>query len=247
LERTTLESIIKLSSEVTSRLAFLDILHQLVYGDLAKHLKERTQLHKIIDSQCWIFGPKFHLATSDQSFREIIRKHRKKAGLSDVSDTALQEIRGVEDIPDLFLAATREYPVEPRHHHVLVELKAPSVGLGPDELRQVRRYAQTVLDSHEFDKPSTYWDVFLVSAKAGKEIQRDRQQKDKPHGCAYDWDNMRVWALEWSEIISNARDELNLVRNHLRKKSDELSVSDYLRENFPDILSSLVKTKGSTE
>ena len=69
LARTTLESIIKLSSEVTSRLVFLDLLHGLVYGELAKVVKERTQLHRIIDPHCWMFGPRFHLATSDKSFR----------------------------------------------------------------------------------------------------------------------------------------------------------------------------------
>jgi len=85
----------------------------------------------------------------------------------------------------------------------------------------------------------TFWDIFLVSGKTTKEIARDRQQRDKPFGCLYDWDRMRVWAFEWSEIITRARDEMQLVRDHLRKKSDELSVSDYLRQNFPDVLSSL--------
>ena len=82
LARTTLESIIKLSSEVTNRLTFLDLLHILVYGPDAKTVKERSQLHKIIDPHCWIFGPQFHLATSDKSFREVVRRHRKKAGLA---------------------------------------------------------------------------------------------------------------------------------------------------------------------
>lgn len=84
LERTTLDSIIKLSSEVTNRLTFLDVLHEMVYGDESKHLRERTQLHRIIEPHCWAFGPQFHLATSDQSFRKIVQKHRKLAGLDDI-------------------------------------------------------------------------------------------------------------------------------------------------------------------
>lgn len=129
LERTTLDSIIKLSSEVTNRLTFLDILQQLVYGPEAKHFKERSQLHRILEPHCWMFGPQFHLATSDQSFREVIRQHRIKEGLESIRDAQLQNISGINDIPDLFLAATRDFPVEPKHHHVLVELKAPSMSL----------------------------------------------------------------------------------------------------------------------
>ncbi len=239
LERTTLESIIKLASEVTNRLGFLDILHQMVYGDLAKQLQERTQLHRIIEPQCWLFGSQFHLATSDKSFREIIRKHRLSAGLDDVPDGIIQGIKGIKDIPDLFLAASRDYPVEPKHHHVIVELKAPSVSLGRKEVQQLRRYAECILESHEFDKHSTRWDMFLVSAKANKEIERDRNQKDKPYGCLWEWENMTLWAFEWNEVIGRAREEMHLVRDHLKQKSTELTVSDYLRESFPEILESL--------
>jgi hypothetical protein len=50
---------------------------------------------------------------------------------------------------------------------------------------------------------------------------------------------MTVWAFEWSEMITRAREELQLVRDHLQKKSKELTVSDYLKENFPEILENL--------
>jgi hypothetical protein len=241
LERTTLDSILKLASEVTHRLDFLDVLHGLVYGDVGKHVKERSQLHRILEPDCWIFGAQFHLAASDKSFREIIRQHRKRAGLTDVSDDEISKIQGAQNIPDLFLAATRDYPLAIKHHHALVELKAPNATLGKNERDQVRRYADTILDSHEFEKKSTHWDIFLVSKKCTKEIERDRNQKNLPHGCLYQWDEMSVWAFEWSEIITKARDEMLLVRDHLKRKSEELTVSQYLKENFPDILETIAE------
>lgn len=244
LERTTLDSILKLSSEVTHRLDFLDILHKLVYGELAGRVKERTQLHKILEPDCWIFGSQFHLAASDRSFREIIRRHRIKAGLDDVSEEAIASIKGVDDIPDLFLASSRDYPAHPKHHHLLVEIKAPSVPLGRKERDQIRRYAETILDSDEFDKTSTRWDLFLVSGRATKEIERDRTQKDAPHGRLYSWENMDVWAFEWCEIENRAREEMQLVRDHLKRKSEELTISGYLQENFPEILVTLSQQLG---
>ena len=53
------------------------------------------------------------------------------------------------------------------------------------------------------------------------------------------------WALEWSEIETRAREEMQLVRDHLKLKSEELTVSDYLRENFPEILATLFAAAGA--
>ena len=236
LGRTTLQQIIKLSSIVTGRLDFLDMLNELAYGNIAKRLKERSQLHRILEPNCWIFGAKFDMATSDQSFRNVVRTHRKLAGLGDADDAALDSVKGLDDIPDLFLAASRDYPIKPKHHHVLVEIKAPSVSLGKKERDQIRRYAETILESSEFDKSSTHYDLFLVSARASKEIDRDRNQKDKPYGCLWEWDELSVWAFEWSEIITRSKEEMTLVRDNLERKSRQLSVSEEVRREFPDIL-----------
>jgi hypothetical protein len=236
LERTTLAQIIRMSSVVTHRLDFLDLLHELVYGETAKHLKERSQLHKILDANCWIFGAKFDMATSDQTFRSVVRKHREKAGLPDVDEAVLNAIEGVDTIPDLFLTATRDYPIQPRHHYILIEIKAPLVSLGTKERDQIRKYAETILDSSEFDKSNTHYDLFLVSGKASKQIDRDRKQKDLPYGCLWQWDEMTVWAFEWSEIITRAKEEMTLVKDNLERKSQQLSVSEVLRNEFPDIL-----------
>jgi hypothetical protein len=52
---------------------------------------------------------------------------------------------------------------------------------------------------------------------------------------------LTVWALEWSEIVAKARAEMQLVRDHLKRKSEDLTISEYLKENFPDILEGLTK------
>lgn len=236
LERTTLQSLIKLSSEVTARLEFLDFLHALVYGDGAKSVKERSQLHKVLEPNCWIFGPAYHLATSDKNFRKVIRRHREEAGLSPVPEDELKSVVGAADIPDLFLAAKREYPSVPSNRHLLVELKAPRVSLGWKEYEQANRYAQTVVGSAQFDRTMTSWDVFLVSSDVKGEIDFQRRQKDRPHGCVAEHDNARVWIFSWGEVIDRARAEMQLVREHLNQKSRELSVSEYLQENFPEVV-----------
>ncbi|MBI5068717.1 MAG: ATP-binding protein [Deltaproteobacteria bacterium] len=245
LERTTLQSLIRLSSEVTARLEFLDILHSLVYGDAAGSLKERSQLHKILEPNCWIFGPAYHLATSDKNFRTVIRRHREEAGLPDIPEAELKTATGLGDIPDLFLAAKREYPTVPSNRHLLVELKAPSVPLGWKELQQAARYAQTVMASPQFDKAMTAWDVFLVSSDIKPEIDLQRRQKNKEPGLVSEYENATVWVLSWGEIIDRARSEMRLVRDHLDQKSRELSVSEYLQKNFPEVLEQASTPRGA--
>jgi len=241
LEKTTIESIIRLSHEVTGRIEFLDFLHELVYGETRKYLKERSQLHRIIEAHTWMFDPKYHLATSDQSFRTIIQRHRTKAGLPALSTEEMSQIKGIDDIPDLFLATQRDYPGDIKHQHLLVELKAPKVSLGREEVEQVRRYAETILESDEFDKQSVHWDIYLVSSSIKKEIEKDRKQKEKKFGILWDWPNMTVWAFTWGEIVAGAREEMTLVSKHLEKKSEELAISDYLKENYPEIFENLYK------
>ncbi len=236
LEKTTLQSLIKLSSEVTVRVEFLDFLHALVYGDSSGSVKERSQLHKILEPNCWIFGPTYHLATSDKNFRAVIKRHREEAQLPAVPDDDLKALAGSSDIPDLFLAAKREYPALSSNRHLLVELKAPSVALGWKEFQQVTRYAQTVMNSPQFDKTMTSWDVFLVSSEIRQELELHRRQKHKPLGWVSEYENATVWVLTWGEIIDRARKEMALVRAHLEQKSRELSVSEYLQKNFPEVL-----------
>jgi hypothetical protein len=239
LERTTLQSIIRLATEVTDRLLFLDVLQDLVYGENAKQLRERSQLHKILEPNCWIFGPQFHLATSDRSFREVIRKHRDLAHLPPADEVDIAAVVGVADIPDLFLAARREFPVpEPERssHHVIVELKRPSVKVGGEEVQQIVRYGTTLASSNQFDRQRTQWDVFIVSSEILPEVDLQRKQRQRPEGCITDNEGLRLWALSWGEIIQRCRSEMRLVREHLRMKSQELSGSEYLKKHFPDAL-----------
>jgi hypothetical protein len=237
LERTTLNAIVRLSSEVTIRLEFLDILHELVYGAPARTLKERSQLHKILEPHCWIFGAAFHLATSDRGFREVVRRHRAEAVLPPCPEDELLTVSGIDDIPDLFLAAEREYPVSPKHRRLLVELKAPRVSLGLEQIAQGKRYATTVAGSPKFDTQTADWTINVASSKATAEAEAERSQQDREYGLVFKHRNVSVYAFTWAEIIDRARQELQLVRDHLVSKSRELSVSDYLRSNFPEVLS----------
>jgi hypothetical protein len=238
LERTTLQSIIRLASAVTERLTFLEVLRTIVYGADAKHILERSQLHKLLEGNCWIFGPQFNLATSDKGFREVIRRHRELAKLAPVDEAALSKIKGISNIPDLFLAAQKDYPTpapERSHYHVLVELKRPTVDIGQKELAQLSKYGDVIAGSSEFEQDRTQWDLFLVSSKVKPEVERQRRQSGRAFGCVLQNPGLSQWVFTWGEIIDRAKEEMLLVRQHLELKSREFSVADYVQHRLSQI------------
>lgn len=233
LERTTLEQIIRLGDEVSRRLEFLNSLHALTYGDLSKKVKERTQLHKVLEQHVWIFGEKYHLSTSDKSFRTLIANHRKQLKLRDVPSEELEKIQDVNKIPDLFMTAQRVFPIEPKFHHLIVELKAPKVPIKEKEIAQIKKYAELVRKSPQLVKDQAVWELFLVSSDIEDSVDTERFQENRPKGLLLDNKSVKVWVFRWSEIIQKAREEMTLVSEHLKLKTEELSVSEDLKREFP--------------
>lgn len=248
LEHTTLSSIIKLSSVVTERRAFLDFLQEVVYGEPRKHVKERAHLHKFVERHGWLFGPQYYLATSDKSFRQVIRRHRAMAGLPSLDDEAIARVAGINDIPDLFFASRSIQHGASRHRQdLIVEIKAPLVVVGTKELDQIRRYAKTIRDSSEFDKKVTHWDLFLVSGDVSPEIDDNRNESNRPRGCVGQWDDMSIWVWKWGELIEKAKDDMRLVQSNLDIRREGTNVAEYLRLNFPDIFVDGLSSSPSTD
>jgi hypothetical protein len=246
LSRSTLDSIVRLSSEVAGRLDYLDQLHELIYGSAGKHVLERAHLHKLLEPSAWLFGEAFHLATSDKAFRTVIKRIRELVGFASVDEATLEGITGTDLIPDLFLAADKEYKQAPKHRRLLVEIKAPGVPIGKKEIDQIEKYAQFILKSAEFDHSSAEWDLFLVSANIEPDVEWKRESPDRPDGMIAHVKNVRVWVFRWSEIIERARDELRFVREHLERKSKELDL-DYWSEEFPEIVEEIKDRQTTAE
>jgi hypothetical protein len=60
LDQTSLSAIIESSKLVADRLAFLKGLEELLFNkESKKELDERSQLHKILEEETWIFGKNF--------------------------------------------------------------------------------------------------------------------------------------------------------------------------------------------
>lgn len=78
LNHTTLSAIIKASSMIVKRLQFLRGLEILVFDlESKQQLKERSQLHRILANDTWVFGEEYALTVDDQSLTNALKAHIK--------------------------------------------------------------------------------------------------------------------------------------------------------------------------
>jgi hypothetical protein len=88
-----------------------------------KRLKERSQLHRIIAQNCWLFGEEFSLSVDDQSLTQVLIEHKKMLDPKIVIDEPVKHISQTRGIVDLMLSrATKQHRAN-RLSHLVVELK----------------------------------------------------------------------------------------------------------------------------
>ncbi|HEV7909622.1 MAG TPA: ATP-binding protein [Methylocella sp.] len=78
LQETTLSAIITAAKTVADRLKFIAALEKIVFDpELKGRLKERTQLHKILAENTWLFGEEYNLWVSDKDLKRVLVKYKK--------------------------------------------------------------------------------------------------------------------------------------------------------------------------
>ncbi len=147
MRQTSLSSIIKTAKTVANRLDFLIALEDILFKpESKKKLLERDQLHKILETEAWIFDEEFSLSGSEKRLDEVLAIHINKLG--ERQDPVMRE-EGQEGRVDLMLSRV----VRPRHDerdHLIVELKRPSQKINSAILSQVESYAIAVAEDERF-------------------------------------------------------------------------------------------------
>lgn len=193
LTHTSLPDIIDTAKTVSDRLVFLQVLEEMVYNDsVGKAIKERTQFHKVLLKELWIFGEKYTLGTSDQSLRNLLKAHLNCLGRDELTPEIPPE--AVEDltrIPDLCLFQ-QICPSYENFEHLVIELKRPTLTLTLKEMDQIRDYALTVAENPMFDKTRTKWHFVLLGQRLDQHVQRALRNQTVGEGNFYNADNVSI-------------------------------------------------------
>jgi hypothetical protein len=246
LVRTSLTSIIALGKVVADRLDFLAGLRQLVFDpDTKRALLERSQLHRILADEAWIFGDQYMLAVDDEGLGAVLREHVRVLGrdttAEDLDPVLLED--GTRAIVDLLLSATIPLPTQ-QHEHLVVELKRPSVKLGPDELTQILRYADAVATDPRFENVDVRWNFWLIGTEMTDYVRGQANQPNlepgivsRPHGG-----RVTIWAKTWSQIIDDCQQRLKFVQERLDYRSSRDAGVEYLRQQHEQYLPTAIKS-----
>jgi hypothetical protein len=222
LSQTTLANAIALSRSITNRLDFVKALEEMVFEpELKKKVLERRELHRIPANETWVFGEEFNLTADDESLRTALKRHIQILERDELApDVAAQPVTlpsgQQEAIVDLMLARTVPQSAK-RREHLVVELKRPSIKVGPNELQQVREYALAVARDSRFDKAEVQWDFYVISGDLDGTVIEDAAQTHLPLGQtnSYEDGRVRVWAKTWGEVMEDASQRLKFVQTQL--------------------------------
>ncbi|MGP3634324.1 ATP-binding protein [Streptomyces sp. 24-1644] len=241
LQQTSLSNIIRASSIVTSRLQFLTALEHLVFDvETYGMVKERDHLHKILERELWVFGEEFNLMRSSEiGLTRVLEHHRLAVGWDPTPDGPVRAADGGTRRVDLMLSA--ESHEHDRVRHLVIELKAPSVDADRDQANQVDDYMQAVLKEPRFANIETTWDFFLVVRSVKDRLKPSVRQLGKPEGLLseptqYEHASVRVWVRTWSEILREAKQRLEFVKQGIDHNPSLEQALDYLRQRHGDLL-----------
>jgi hypothetical protein len=247
LDRTPLTSLIAMSTAIANRLEFLAGLETLVLKpDIKKHVKERSQLHRILVGETWVFGEEYAITADDESLTNVLKRHLGILNRPELAEDVepVTDSEGRTRIVDLMLARVMPQSRD-RREHLVIELKAPSVKVGDDEGAQIKKYATAVADDPRFNKTEVEWDFIVVSGEITGTPEKERHSKGRPKGLIMETeDGIRVWARTWGEVINAAQHRLKFVQERLNYQPSAQQALDYLRKTHEKYLPPEVADSG---
>jgi hypothetical protein len=254
LREASLSSIISAAKIVADRLKFLSALESIVFDpEMKQRLKERTQLHKILADNTWIFGEEFNLSVSDRSLTEVLRQHRKLLGDDIVIDEPVKHVSKTRGIVDLMLSRALRRHRANELDHLVVELKAPKVKIGNKEITQVEEYAISVANDERFRTAGgVTWTFWALS----DEIDHYGEFRMKQGGIVEQKGNITIGIKTWAQIIQENKARLQFFQEKLEHQVDQGTALSYLQEKYEAFLTGVIteeptmaepEEEGSTE
>ena len=245
LDRTTLAHIISASKVISDRLEFLQGLDTLVFDQEFKDVvRERTQLHRIVAENSWMFGEQYNLSVDDQSLTEVLKQHLKAAGREVEIDQEVRRADGSRGIVDLMFSRNIQIAGSEEREHLIVELKRPSVKIDSEVTAQIESYAFAVAEDERFRNVPAKWVFWAISNDVDAIVSRKIAQKDRPRGILYQSDanahpQIMIWVKTWSQLVNECRARLRFFAEKLNYAPDRDSSLSHLRGTYQKYLAEL--------
>jgi hypothetical protein len=242
LETTTLTGIIEASKLIVDRLKFVaGFEHMLFNKDMKAALLERTQLHRILVQNTWLFGEQFSLTVDDQGLTEVLRQHLKLLGKDRKELAPVKTAKGTPGILDAMLSrrVPRNDPAE--LEHLVIEWKRPAVKIDEKIVGQLKKYAFAVAMDERFKHTGTRWTMIAVSNEIDDQVEWSYFGQGKPDPGLIEHvpqSNMRLYVRTWGQLIHGCRSRLEFVQKKLGAMASKDSGVGHLRRIYAEYLPS---------
>jgi hypothetical protein len=243
LDETDLSGIISAATLVADRLKFLQGLSVILFDyDAKDRLKERTQLHKILESNTWIFGEEFNLWASDRELTTVLKAHKEKLDPDLVIDEPVKLLIRKRGIVDLMLSRAQKRHRANDYEHLVVELKAPKVKLTAKELTQIKDYALSVARDARFHRvDGVRWHFWLISDEYDEFVASEIESGPDPlRRLINRGANFSIGIKTWGEILDENNARLQFVKEKLEHRADEGQALAFLQERHREFLEGVV-------
>jgi hypothetical protein len=253
LEKSDLESVIEFSENVASKTRFLDFLNTIIYGEPAKRVKERSQLHKFVEKNLWIFGEQYTFTPnltvlSDKNLSHNLDRLRAQYLTYEPTEQDENLIGNVDEklknITDLFFY-NEKITDDGSREIMIIELKAPHVKIGAKELNQIDRYQYQIEREAVFSENLKYR-LFLISSDLTDFAKSKIGQFDSRQPFLYSKSkgkDIESFVIRWGNLLEHNQRRLSYLGNALKTK-DEGVIEEFEKE-FNEIKFENIKSKKS--
>jgi hypothetical protein len=243
LDETNLSGIISAANLVADRLKFLHGLNIILFDyETRNRLKERTQLHKILEQNTWIFGEEYNLWASDKSLTRVLQAHKQKLDPNIVIDEPVKIVNRTRGIVDLMLSRVQRRHRHDDIEHLVIELKAPKVKLTSDHMTQIEDYALAVEEDDRFKTiPGLKWHFWLVSDGYNSQVTaRIKNGPDPQRRLIQKGDRVQIGVKAWGEIIEENNARLQFLQQKLEHRVDDGQALAHLQERHREFLEGVI-------
>jgi hypothetical protein len=205
-------------------------------------VKERSQLHKILESNTWIFGEEFNLWASDRELTTVLNVHKAKLDPDLVIDEPVKLLIRKRGIVDLMLSRAQRRHRANDYEHLVIELKAPKVKLTAKELTQIKDYALSVASDPRFHRvDGVRWHFWLVSDEYDQFVAAEIESGPDPLRRLVNRNkNFSIGVKTWGEILDENNARLQFVKEKLEHRADEGQALAYLQDRHREFLDGVI-------
>lgn len=226
LEDTSLRQMINTITVLIERIKFVEHLRTILYENyddqqVGNRMSERTQLHKIIGLNIWIFGEEYALSSSDTGFKDAIKKALEKVNkdaqlVSDDEDFG----EGSQRRPDLCLCRCI-----PKEEFLLIELKRPNIACGKKELRQVEDYADIILENRKMKATFSKFTFILMTIEKDDSLANYKDRITDLHS---------IKVVLWSDLLDELAAKLKSMKEMLSLQIQTNQAFTFFRTHYSE-------------